>query len=86
MTALIAWLITNPTVIAIVGALLGALGYGIHQRRAGAKAQQAKQMAKEAKVNEQHLRDLAAAADAGNRVDPSRVSNDPYNRDHKPKG
>lgn len=42
MTALIAWVLGNPTIIAIVAGVLGALGLGIQQRRAGAKAEKAK--------------------------------------------
>lgn len=58
MTALIAWLITNPTVIAIVGGLLGILGIGWQQRRAGAKAERTKQAEREADA-----RDIADKVD-----------------------
>ena len=58
MTALIAWLITNPTVIAIVGGLLGILGIGWQQRRAGAKAERAEQAEREAEA-----RDIADKVD-----------------------
>ena len=86
MTAFIAWLITNPTILAIIGGVVTALGIGWQQRRAGAKAERNKQRAKEADAYEKHLQDLAAAADAGNRVDPLSMPDDPYNRDRKPKG
>ena len=38
MSALLAWLLTNPTILAIGGGLIGALGWGFHQRLAGARA------------------------------------------------
>lgn len=47
MTALLAWLLSNPTILAIAGAIFGALGYGWQQRRAGAKAERAKQAERE---------------------------------------
>lgn len=50
MTAILIWLASNPTVIAIVGGILAALGWGYSQRRAGAKTERAKQDAREAKA------------------------------------
>ena len=50
MTALFLWLASNPTIIAIVGAILAALGYGYSQRRAGAKTEREKQNARERKA------------------------------------
>jgi len=47
MTAIMLWLASNPTIIAIVGAVLAALGYGYSQRRAGAKTEREKQDARE---------------------------------------
>lgn len=55
MTALLSvlsWLFNNPTILAIAGAVFGALGYGWQQRRAGAKAEKAKQAEREAKARE----------------------------------
>ena len=52
MTALLAWLLSNPTILAIAGAIFGALGYGWQQRRAGAKAERAKQAEREAKARD----------------------------------
>lgn len=52
VTALLIDLVTNPTVIAIVGAILAALGIGVHQRRAGAKAERAKQDKREQKARD----------------------------------
>lgn len=43
MTAILLWLASNPTVVAIVGGILAALGWGYSQRRAGAKTERAKQ-------------------------------------------
>ncbi|PBC09208.1 hypothetical protein [Mesorhizobium sp. WSM3859] len=45
MSALLAWLLTNPTILAISAGLIGALGWGFHQRLAGAKAERNKQAA-----------------------------------------
>ena len=47
MTALLAWLITNPTILAIIGGVLTVFGIGWQQRRAGAKAERAKQADRE---------------------------------------
>lgn len=69
----------------IAGAL-GVVALVFQQRSAGAKAERNKQRAKEADAYEKHLQDLSAAADAGNRVDPLGMPDDPYNRDRKPKG
>jgi hypothetical protein len=43
MVAFLTWLLANPVVIAIVGGVVGMLGIGLQQRRAGAKAAEAKQ-------------------------------------------
>ena len=50
MTAILVWLASNPTVLAIVGAILAALGWGYSQRRAGAKTEREKQAARERKA------------------------------------
>lgn len=42
----------NPTVIAAFAALIGALGWGFHQRLAGAKAERNKQAAAEAEARD----------------------------------
>ncbi|HEU4986851.1 MAG TPA: ABC transporter permease [Rhizobiaceae bacterium] len=52
MTALILSIVTNPTVLAILLAIAGAFGWGVHQRRAGAKAERAKQAQREAKARD----------------------------------
>lgn len=40
-------LLSNPTVIAVLAGILGVLGFGFQQRRAGAKAERAKQEERE---------------------------------------
>lgn len=52
MTALILAVLSNPTVLAIVGGIAAALGFGVHQRRAGAKAERAKHAQAEAKARD----------------------------------
>ncbi|TPM39568.1 ABC transporter permease [Mesorhizobium sp. B2-3-4] len=48
MAAILAFFLSNPTVIAIGAAIIAALGFGFQQRLAGAKAERNKQAAKEA--------------------------------------
>ncbi|TPL00240.1 MULTISPECIES: ABC transporter permease [unclassified Mesorhizobium] len=43
MSALLAWLLGNPTILAIGAGLVGALGWGFHQRLAGARAERGRQ-------------------------------------------
>lgn len=43
MTALIAFILGSPTILAIIGGIVAALGFGYQQRRAGRKAERAKQ-------------------------------------------
>ncbi|TPI47393.1 ABC transporter permease [Mesorhizobium sp. B2-9-1] len=43
MSALLAWLLTNPTILAIAAGLVGAIGWGFSQRLAGARAERSKQ-------------------------------------------
>lgn len=47
MTALILAILSNPMVLALLGGIAAALGFGIHQRRAGAKAERVKQAERE---------------------------------------
>lgn len=66
----------------VIVAFVGALGWGIHQRRAGIQAERNKIRAREADKYEQHLQEIAAGHDARNRVDSNRMPNDdPYRRD-----
>lgn len=47
MSAILAWLLSNPTVAALIAAAIAALGIGFQQRRAGAKAERDRQAAGE---------------------------------------
>jgi hypothetical protein len=74
MSALLAGLLANPTILAIIAGVLGALGWGFHQRLAGAKAERAKQAAdqldaiKDRKDKDDEINSLAPA-DVDNRLD-----------------
>lgn len=60
MTALgsiLAFILGNKTILTIAGAVLAGMGWGFHQRLAGAKAERQKQAAQE-----------AAAIDAANEI------------------
>jgi hypothetical protein len=50
VTAILTWLLANPTVIAIVAGILGAFGWGLKQRAAGAAKERARQHEAEAKA------------------------------------
>jgi hypothetical protein len=50
--------LANPTVLLILGGIAAAFGWGVKQRRAGAKAERAKQAEREAKA-----RDIADQVD-----------------------
>jgi outer membrane murein-binding lipoprotein Lpp len=63
VSALIVWLLSNPTVLAIGAGIIGALGFGFQQRLAGARAER----------NRQATKDLAAAQD---RVEMNREATD----------
>lgn len=52
MTALLAWFISNPTIIGIGAAIIGTIGLAFQQRLAGAKAERNKQAADEAKARD----------------------------------
>lgn len=58
MTALLAFFLSNPTIIAIGAAIVGAIGLAFQQRLAGAKAERNKQAAAN-----------AAAATEGQKID-----------------
>ncbi|TPJ75991.1 ABC transporter permease [Mesorhizobium sp. B2-6-2] len=58
MSALLGWILTNPTILAIGAGLVGALGWGFRQRLAGARAERSKQADAE-----------AAARDVADQVD-----------------
>ncbi len=48
MSAILAFLLGNPAILAIGAAIVGGLGFGFQQRLAGAKAERAKQATAEA--------------------------------------
>lgn len=48
MSAILAFLLGNPAIIAIGAAIVGGLGFGFQQRLAGAKAERLRQAAAEA--------------------------------------
>jgi hypothetical protein len=52
MAALLAWVLSNPTILAVGAGLIGAIGWGFRQRLAGAKAERNKQAAEEAKARD----------------------------------
>lgn len=52
MGALLAFILSNQTVLEILGVVLGAIGLAFHQRRAGAKAERAKQIQEEAEARD----------------------------------
>jgi hypothetical protein len=63
MIALIAWLISNPTILAIGAGIIGAAAAWMHGRVSGAKAERLDQVAAEAKardVSDQVQNDIGA--------------------------
>ncbi|MDX8468930.1 ABC transporter permease [Mesorhizobium sp. VK23B] len=48
MTALLSFLSGNPAILGVLASLIAALGWGFHQRLAGAKAERDRQAASEA--------------------------------------
>lgn len=63
MSALFFSLIGNPTILAIMAGVLGALGWGFKQRLAGAAAERAKQaVARQKAAEELHEMDREATA------------------------
>lgn len=68
MTALLLSLLTNPTVLLILGGIAAAFGWGVKQRRAGAKAERAKQAARDAKANTERLKMNREATEAERNV------------------
>ncbi|MES0049232.1 ABC transporter permease [Mesorhizobium sp. M0053] len=66
MSAVIAWFLSNPTVLAIGAAIIGALGFGFQQRLAGAKAERNKQAA-----------DNAAAGTEADKIDDAVAGREP---------
>lgn len=48
MGAILAWFLSNPTILATGAAIIGAIGLAFQQRLAGAKAERNKQAVKDA--------------------------------------
>lgn len=48
MGAILAWFLSNPSILAVGAAVIGAIGLAFQQRLAGAKAERNKQAAKDA--------------------------------------
>ena len=86
MTALLALLSSNGTLVAIFAAIVAGLGWGFQQRLAGAKAERNKNAKKELDAYEQSLKDLEAANRAGASVHPGDggMLTDKRNRDTRP--
>jgi hypothetical protein len=78
MSALLAFILSNPTILGIGAAIIAALGFGFQQRLAGAKAERNSQKAKEADAYAQHIKEIS---DAANARPSGSVLNDPNNRD-----
>ncbi|RUV91633.1 MULTISPECIES: ABC transporter permease [unclassified Mesorhizobium] len=58
MTALLSFLFGNPAVLGVLASFIAALGWGFHQRLAGARAERDRQAADEAAA-----RDITAQVD-----------------------
>lgn len=58
MSALATFFLGSPALLAALAGILGALGWGFHQRLAGARAERARQAASEARA-----RDIADEVD-----------------------
>lgn len=58
MTALLSFLFGNPAVLGVLASFIAALGWGFHQRLAGARAERDRQAAGEAAA-----RDITAQVD-----------------------
>ncbi|TPJ70451.1 hypothetical protein [Mesorhizobium sp. B2-6-7] len=78
MTALITWLLTNPTILAIGAAIIAVAGAWVHGRVSGAKAQANSDKAKETDAYAKHIQEIS---DAANARPSGGVQSDPHNRD-----
>ncbi|PBB78661.1 ABC transporter permease [Mesorhizobium sp. WSM3879] len=58
MTALLSFLAGNPAILGVLASFIAALGWGFHQRLAGARAERDRQAASEAAA-----RDITAQID-----------------------
>jgi hypothetical protein len=76
--SVLAFLLNNPTLVAIGGAVIAAMAAWMHGRVSGARAQANSDKAKEADSYARHIQEISDAAHAR----PSgSVLNDPNNRD-----
>lgn len=78
MGALIAWVLSNPTILAIGAGIIAAIGAWAHGRVSGAKAQANSDKAKEADAYAKHIQDIS---DAANARPSGSLQSDPNNRD-----
>jgi len=81
----VTWLLSlftgsNTIIAALVGAVALAIGSYVKGRLAGAKAERNANRAKEADAYEQHIKEIA---DAANARPSGSVSDDPNNRDNR---
>lgn len=79
MSALVLSLLESPTVLAIIAAVIGALGYGLQQRRAGAAKERERQAEREREardVADQVENDVGALPPDGARKELGRWSRD----------
>lgn len=88
MTALLALIASNPTIIALFAAVVGGIGWGFQQRLAGAKAERNKQIAAQAaermKNHDLIVKKVEDARLAGERVGTASANRVPdrYDRDN----
>lgn len=83
MTAILAFVLANPIIVAGVAIAVFLAGFWIKAKRAGkaqADAKWMKQQIKEKKANDQLI---ITANRARHNVDPDSVRNDPQNRDNR---
>lgn len=76
---MLAWLLANPTVIAVGGAVVAALAAVWRVWAGGKRSGVNEQKVKEAEARDANLKKIREAIDAGNHVDPD-VMSDPNNR------
>ncbi|MBN9253193.1 MULTISPECIES: hypothetical protein [unclassified Mesorhizobium] len=82
MSALLSFLVSNPTILAAGAGIVAALTAWMHGRISGARAQAGADRAREADSYEKYLQELGKAAAAGGAVRPGdSLSDDPFNRD-----
>lgn len=65
LSALLSYLLSNSTIVAILAGIVGAIGWGVRQRSAGASKERAKNLKEKNDALTQHYDDLARSANAG---------------------